>query len=149
MQNLFGRTGDKNSRRLTLFLCMICCGSLIAAFIVGISDNLSGLGLCYAAAISIILAFVHKWRKVKYFLFLLGASLVSFPVFVVLHNVFYALGQIAADIIVLSQSLEFLHAVFFLIAVLVCPAGFLIGALGSIVAAAMYLKKKRIQNKAA
>jgi len=148
MKSFFGLTGAKNSRRLTLLLCVICCGSLIAAFIVGISDNMPGLALCYIAAISIMLAFVHTWRKVKLFLLLLGASLVGFAVFVVLHNVFYALGQIAADIIVLKQFLEFSHAIFFIVAILVCPAGFLIGVVGSVVTAITYSKKRRIQDKA-
>ena len=149
MKSFFGPTSTKSSRRITMLLCIICCGSLMAAFIVGISGNLPGLALCYVAAISIILAFVHSWRSVKYFLILLFASLVGFAAFVVLHNVFYALGQMAANIIVLSQLLEFSHAVFFLIATLVCPAGFLIGVVGSIVATITYLKKRRTQNKAA
>jgi len=149
MRSFFGLTGDESRRKATLFWFVICCGSLIAAFIVGISDNLLGIGLCYIAAISIILAFVHTWRKVKLFLLLLGASLVGFGVFVVLHNLFYGLGQMAANIIVLKQFLEFSHAIFFIISIFVCPAGFLIGVVGSVVTTIMYLKKRRIQNKAA
>ena len=149
MKSFFGLTGTKNSRRLTLLLCVICGGSLIAAFIVGISDNLPGLALCYVAAVSIVLAFVHTWRKVKLFLLLLGVSLVGFVVFVVLHNLFYAFGQMAVNIIVLKQFLEFLHAIFFLVAILVCPAGVLIGVVGSIVTVITCFKKRRIRDKAA
>ena len=127
---------------------MIFFGSLVAAFIVGISGNLPGLALCYVAAISIVLAFVHRWRKVWKFLILLGASLVGFGVFVVLHNVFYGLAQMAADIIVLSWLLEFFHAVFFIIATLVCPAGFLIGVVGGIVTTITYSKKDQTKCKA-
>jgi hypothetical protein len=54
----------------------------------------------------------------------------------------------AANIVVLKQLLEFLHVIFFIAAVLVCPAGFLIGVVGSIVTAIMYSQKRRIQNKA-
>ena len=71
----------KKSRRVTVGLVVLCCVSLIAAFIVGISDNPPGLVLCYLATVSLILAFVHTWRKVKYFLILLGASVVGFAVF--------------------------------------------------------------------
>ncbi len=149
MKKFPGSTNRKGSRKLTLLWIVICCGSLIAAFIVGISGNLPGLSLCYVAAISIILAFVHAWRRVKYFFILLCSSLVGFAVFAVMHNVFYALGQMAADIVVLSQLLEFFHAVFFLIAILVCPAGFLTGVVGSIVTTIMYFKKRRTQSRAA
>jgi len=74
--------------------------------------------------------------------------LVGFAVFVVLHNVFYALGQMAANIIVLKQFLDFSHAIFFIISIFVCPAGFLIGVVGSVVTTIMYLKKRRTQDKA-
>ena len=143
MKSFLGPTSTKGSRRLTLLWVLICCGSLIAAFIVGISNNLPGLALCYVAAISIILAFVHRWRRVWKFLILLGASVVGFFVFVVLHNVFYGLGQMATDINILAQLLDFFHAVFFIIATLVCPTGFLIGAVGSILTAITYFKKKK------
>ena len=131
---------------MTLLCVIICCGSLMAAFIVGISGNPPGLVLCDVAAISIIIAFVHSWRRVKYFFILLSASLVGFFVFVVLHNAFYTLGQIAADINILGRMLDFFHAVFFLIAILVCPAGFLVGVVGGIVTTITYFKKKRAQN---
>jgi hypothetical protein len=72
---------------------------------------------------------------VKSFLILLVASLAGFPVAVVLHNVFYALAQVASDIVGLSHVLEFLEVVFFLVAILVCPPGVLIGAVGSAVLA--------------
>jgi len=147
MKNYLGPTSTKNSRRVTLLWILICCGCLIAAFIVGISGNLPGLALCYVAAISIILAFVHSWRRVKYFFILLGASLVGFFIFVVLHNVFYGLGQMAADINILAQLLDFFHAVFFIIATLVCPAGFLVGVVGSLITMIVHFKKKRVPNK--
>ena len=149
MKNYHELTSTKSSRRVTLLWVVICCGSLMAAFILGISGNLPGLAMCYVGAISIILAFVHSWRRVKHFFILLSTSLVGFFVFVVLHNVFYGLGQMAADINILAQLLDFFHAVFFIIAALVCPAGFLIGAGGSILTAITYFKKRRTQDRPA
>ena len=149
MKNFLRPAGTKGSRRVTLLWIAICCGSLIAAFIVGFSGNLPALALCYVAAISIILAFVGAWRRVKYFLILLGASAVGFFVFVLLHNIFYGLGIMASDIIVLHHLLEVLHVVSFLIAIFVCPAGFLIGALGSVVTVVTYFKKGRTQSRPA
>ena len=134
---------EQKSRRLTLLWCVLCCASLASAFIVGISDNLPGLTLCYIAAISLILAFVHTWRKVKPFLLLFAASLVGFVVFVVLHNLFYAFEQLASAIIILKQLLGFLHAVFFLIAILLSPAAALVGLIGSLITAIAYFHKRR------
>jgi len=136
----------KKSRKVSFGFVVLCCVLLLAAFIVGISDNPPGLALCYLATVCLILAFVHIWRKIKYFLILLGGSVISFAVFAVLHNVFYALAEISSDIVVLSRSLEFLHAAFFLVAIFVCPAGLLIGAIGSVVMAVIYFKKKRLSG---
>ena len=91
--------------------------------------------LVYLAVSAWIVTFAHRWRRVKTFLILLVASLVGFPLSVVLHNVFYALAEVTSDVVGLSQALGFLEVAFFLIAVLVCPPGVLIGAVGSVVLA--------------
>ncbi len=78
--------------------------------------------------------------KLKLFLLLTGSSIVGFFVFVILHNLFYALGIITGHITVLKYLMEIIHVVFFIIAVLICPIGFLVGAIGSIV---LLIKKKR------
>ena len=75
------------------------------------------------------------------FLILAGASAAGFFVCVLLHNFLYALNVITSDIIILRYLTEILHVTFFLIAVFVCPLGFLIGALGSII---ILVKKKRL-----
>ena len=77
--------------------------------------------------------------KLKIFLILTGISSAGFLIGIVLHNFIYALAIITKDIAILSYSMEILHAAFFLIAVIVCPIGFLIGAIGSIV---LFFKKK-------
>lgn len=134
---------NKNNELTITFIVMFVI-LLAAAFLVGISDNPPGLILCYLATASLILAFVHRWRKLKSFLILLGASIIGFLVFVILHNVFYAFAEIAVDITILNYLLEFLHAVFFLIAVLVCPTGLLIGTIGI---AAVFFKKETITHE--
>ncbi len=75
----------------------------------------------------------------KKFLILTGASAAGFFVFVLLHNVFYALGVVTSDITVLKYLVEAVGVIFFLIAIFACPVGFLIGAVGSIV---MLIKKR-------
>jgi hypothetical protein len=70
--------------------------------------------------------------KLNKFLLLTGASAAGLPVFVVLHNVVGAL-------------LNLEEAVFFILATIVCPIAFLIGAIGTIVLAA---KNKTSANQA-
>lgn len=123
------------SRRLTLALIGAGCAFLVAGLVIGIADNLPGLVLVYLAVSAWIVAFAHRWRRVKRFLILLAASLVGFPLFVVLHNLFYALAEVASDVAGLSHVLGFLEVAFFLLALFACPPGVLIGAVGSIVLA--------------
>jgi hypothetical protein len=58
--------------------------------------------------------------KLKKFLLLTGASAAGLPVFAVLHNVVGAL-------------LNLEEPVFFILATMVCPLGFLVGAVGTII----------------
>ena len=83
MKNFLQLKGTKSSRKVTFILLAIFCASMIAVFFTGLSGNWYELSLCYLAAIALILAFVHTWRRVKYFLILLGASLIGFPFFAV------------------------------------------------------------------
>ena len=136
------RGGTDQFRWATLILLAVGCASLAAGLVVGINDNPPGLVLVYLAIATWIAAFAHRWRRVKPFLILLFVSLVGFPLSVVLHNVFYALGEVASDVVGLSQVLVFLEVVFFLIAVLVCPPGVLIGAVGSVVLALLRFRKE-------
>jgi hypothetical protein len=110
------------------------------ALVVGIADNALGIALLYGAALAGILAFVHHWPGVRRFVLLAVASVVGLPVFAVLHNVFYALSKSTADIALLSQALKVLDAVSFLVALIVCPAGILVGVVGAVLA---YVKDKR------
>lgn len=78
-----------------------------------------------------------KHRKL---LILTGVSATSFFVGILLHNFLYAMAIVASQIIILKYIFEFLHAVFFILAVIVCPLGFLIGAIGS---AILFIKKRK------
>lgn len=78
-----------------------------------------------------------KHRKL---LILTGVSAAGFFVSILLHNLLYALAIVASHIIVLKYIFEFLHAVFFILAIPVCPLGFLIGATGSTI---IFIKKRK------
>ena len=76
----------------------------------------------------------------KKFLLLTGASAVGIPVFAVLHNVVYMLGMMWFGRSAWGNGDE---PVFFIMALVVCPLGFLVGAVGSIVLAT---KEHRLQS---
>jgi hypothetical protein len=140
------RKGKHAYRYSTLALIAVGCVSLAVGLAIGINDNLPGLALVYVAVLAWMLAFAHRWRRAKSFLFLLAASLVGFPLFVVLHNLFYALAELASDVVVLSQVLTFLEVGFFLIGLFVCPPGVLIGATGSVVLALSHWRRRRTSD---
>ncbi len=83
--------------------------------------------------LSVALLFLTVKTKVggilKKFLLLAGASAVGLPVFALLHNVVSGLFNIE-------------EPVFFIMATLVCPIGFLVGAVGSVVLA---IKNKQVK----
>jgi len=113
----------------TLIFLASSGATVIAAFLVGIEDNPPGILLALAAAVALVLAFVHPWRSTREFGRLFIASVLSFLLFVVLHNVFDALAGIVEHIAVLHGLLEVLGGAAFILAALLCPAAFLVSIL--------------------
>lgn len=72
--------------------------------------------------------------NLRKFLFLAGASAVAFIIFAILHNLVSALLSV-----ILHKEID--EPVFFILAVIVCPIVFLIGAIGSIT---LFIKKRDI-----
>ena len=114
---------------LTLAFLVIGALSLAGGLLVGIDDNPPGLLLVYGAVTSFILAFAHRWREPRRFILLLGLSFLGFVVFAVLHNVFYAVGE-SSSVSWVTSLMEVLHVGSFLVAVLICPPGILVGLIG-------------------
>jgi hypothetical protein len=94
--------------------------------------------------LGIVLIFLTLKQKVggalKRFLIITGSSATGFFVSVFLHNIFYGLGIITSQISILSFFMEILHIAFFIIAIFICPLGFVIGVVGTIV---VFIKKKK------
>ena len=120
-----------HNRIRTLILLVICGLSAIAAAVVGIDDNPPGILLAFLAATAFVLAFVHPWRTSKQFRRLLYASALGFVVFGLLHIVFEAIASNGRSSGLVQDLLNGAGAILFLIAVLVCPPGMLIGAVGA------------------
>ena len=74
--------------------------------------------------------------KDRIFLLLAATAAVGLPVFILLHNLVTALF-----INLFSFRADFDEPVFFILAVIVCPLAFLVGAIGSL--ALMFKKKSR------
>ena len=134
----------RRKRKEVFILAGIFCTLVISAIVVGVSDNIPGIILCYLATVVLVMAPIRTWRRTKKFLILLGASVIGFFVFVFLHNAFYALTILTSHIAALSHLMEAFHVAFFLIAVFLCPATFLVGAVGSIVFAIGRRRKQAI-----
>lgn len=77
--------------------------------------------------------------KLKTFQLLAGASALGIPVFAVLHNVAYMLGVMWFGE---SASVNGDEPVFFILAVIVCPLGLLVGGVGSIIIRIMHRRTK-------
>ncbi len=69
--------------------------------------------------------------KQRKFLILTGVSATGFFISILLHNLLYALAIVSAQIVILKYLFEFLHATFFIVGVIVCPLGFILGAVGT------------------
>jgi len=118
----------------TLVCCLAAAGFVFAlAMIIGISDNPPGLALLVLSALLLVAAFVHNWRRPRPFIKLAVFSLLGFPVFVILHNAFYAFGELSKDLPLLPGLFEALHVAGFMIALIVCPAGLIVGLIGAAV----------------
>ncbi len=106
---------------------------------------ISGVILVILGSILIGLTLVQKIEgKLKKLLMLTGASAVGFFIFILLHNIFYALAQVTSHISILNYLMKAFEVIFFLIAIFACPIGFVIGVIGTIV---MFNKKRKIFKK--
>ena len=97
--------------------------------------------LHFAAGVGLIIA-AYKEKisgKRKFFLLLSGFSSAGFLVGVVLHNLLYALGTITENLVILNKIINFFEVAFFLAATIICPVGFIVGMVGTLI----ILKKSR------
>ena len=100
---------------------------------IALAAGLFGLGI-----LQVVLTIKSKDAKLKKIFFILaGAAAACIPVFAILHNVVYGL---------FFNGKEGDEAVFFILAVLVCPILFAVGSLGSVVCEILAQKKPRMNT---
>ena len=92
---------------------------------------LSGLFIVLGALLLVITLKEKTEGRLKKFLLLTGASSIGFVAGTALHNLFYAGMIVFKDIAVLPYLMEGLHVIFFMIAIFVCPIGFLAGCIAT------------------
>ncbi len=139
---------DGREKRISLLLTIFWALVGVFLFIIGqffipaVNDLLSGseiflvpFAVFFLLGLALIfLTFRNKVEgKLKKFLILTGLAATGFFVSVFLHNAFYALAIITSQIFILNYIMEILHVTFFFIGVLICPLGFLVGLIGSLI----------------
>jgi hypothetical protein len=128
------------NRKMTVVFLAIAAVLAAAAGVVGISDNPPGILLAYSAAAALVLAFVHPWRTSRQFRYFFYLSFVGFALLVVVHNVFEVVaGRMGGPGFVVAI-LQGIQVAAFLVAVLICPAALVIGAVGAVV---MWIRNRR------
>jgi hypothetical protein len=130
---VFEAFSTPHNRKLTFLFLAAFCVFAIGAALIRVSDNPPGIVLALLAAAAFILAFVHPWRTARQYGIFFLASVLGFVLFAILHNVFEAAASKAASVSVVHGMLEGLSVAVFLLAVMVCPAAMLVGAVGWVI----------------
>jgi len=118
-----------------------------ASFVIGVSDNPPGIILLYIGLTCLAGAWVWNWTSPRDFWILLVISLAAFPVGVVLHNLFYALGTLVINSLIVSGLLGFLEALFFLVAVMAVGPTALVALVGGIYTSWQGMNRLTLKNR--
>jgi hypothetical protein len=121
------------NRHRTYLLLALCTALAIVSGVIGISDNPPGLLFAFLSAAALLLAFAHPWRTSKQFRRLFYLSGLAFIVFAILHNLLDVLGTRVGHPGLVQGLLNGAGVIFFLVAVLLCPPGLLVGAVGAVI----------------
>ena len=133
---------ESSRQKSNLVILALAVSLVIVGLILSSRCNSLAVALIYSGVSIGIVTYIHHWRDPLSFLILIGFSIVGFPVFVLLHNAFYAFGEISENIFLLKSIFEILHAVFFIIAVAICPTGLSIGIIGLLLTLLLRWKKR-------
>ena len=132
MLEAFATRQDRRRTFVLLALCAALAGGTV--LITRLDFNPVGLRglLAFLAACAIVLAFTHPWKTTRKYVRLVYVSAAGLAACVVLTNVFEALAGAAGDAGRLHGVLDAASLVCFAGALLLCPAGLLVGVLGAL-----------------
>ena len=119
-------------RKTTLGFLGVGVLLLVAALLVGVSDNPPGIFLLYGSALAFVLAATYRWKDPKKFGYLLLGSSVGFILLVVIHNFAEVGAERIPHLPVLAFILTAISVIAFLLALFACPWGCVVGILGAI-----------------
>lgn len=120
---------------------------LVVAFTLGVADNPPGIIILYLALICLAGAWVWNLPAPRDYWIVFFLSLAAFPVGVVLHNLFYGLAMLVAEIPVLKGLMEFLHGFFFLVAVVAVGPAALVGLVGGLIRSWQGMNRLTLKNR--
>ena len=115
-------------------------GAVILAVIalwVGIEDNLPGALLLFSSGLAMVLAGTHRWKDPRKFGLLFLGCVVGFFIMVVVHNFSEVGAGRISHIPALALVLSTVSVISFMLAVIVCPMGGMVGAIGGILTASI------------
>lgn len=119
---------EPEHRQVTIAFGVAFLVTATAALVIGLDGNAVSNLLAIVSANALVLAVVHPWRRLRYFRYLLLASLVGFAGFALLHNL---LEMAAASVSGLFSSfLQLLSGFAFFTALYLCPPALIIGVIG-------------------
>lgn len=122
-----------HNRRVSLVFLALAVAFLIAATIVGINDNLPGIGLAMLASLAALLALVHPWRSEPPFRHLLWGSLAALVPCGVLAGLLETVARSLHPASALQIVMQTLSVGLFFVMLFVLPPAFLIGFFGTVV----------------
>jgi hypothetical protein len=122
----------RSTMRLRLIFLACAIALLGGALAVGISDNPPGIALAFLSSVAVVLALTIDLRTLEHYLHLLLGSLASLVAAVILHNVFEAAASVAGAAWLRAAG-EAVGVAFFLAAIFLCPAGIVVGGVGTFV----------------
>jgi hypothetical protein len=121
------------NRQRTYLLLALCAALALVSGIIGISDNPPGLLCAFLSAVAFFLAFAHPWKTTIQFRRLFRLAGLSFIVSVALHIVFDLLAARAGHPGLLRGLFNGAAAVFFIVALLLCPPALFVGSVGGVI----------------
>ena len=131
---------ENKKRKLSFVFLSTGIVLFVASLTIGIPKNTLGSTVFFFSIVSLMLVYIHVWKKVSKFQLLTIFSVISMIFFIMAHNIFAGTAEVSEGIPAMQKIIEGLDILFFYIAVFVSPAGVLIGVGGLLI---YYIRKLR------